>query len=71
METDMSLDRWVFAFAGSFILISVALAHFVSPYWLFLTAFVGLNMLQTAFTGFCPLAIVLKKLGVKPGQAFN
>ncbi|KAA0875652.1 YgaP family membrane protein [Nitrincola tapanii] len=67
----MSLDRWVFAFAGSFILISVALAHFVSPYWLFLTAFVGLNMLQTAFTGFCPLAIVLKKLGVKPGQAFN
>lgn len=67
----MTLDRAVFAFAGSFILISLALAHWVSPLWLFFTAFVGLNMLQTAFTGFCPLVIILKKLGVKPGQAFN
>lgn len=67
----MSLDRMVFAFAGAFILISLVLAHFVSPMWLWFTAFVGANMLQTAFTGFCPLVIILKKLGVKPGQAFN
>ncbi|KDE39033.1 MAG: DUF2892 domain-containing protein [Nitrincola lacisaponensis] len=67
----MTLDRMVFAFAGSFILISLALAHWVSPWWLLFTAFVGANMLQTAFTGFCPLVIILKKLGVKPGQAFN
>lgn len=67
----MTLDRAVFAFAGSFILISLALAHWVSPWWLLFTAFVGANMLQTAFTGFCPLVIILKKLGVKPGQAFN
>ncbi|KGK42311.1 sulfurtransferase [Nitrincola sp. A-D6] len=67
----MTLDRAVFAFAGSFILISLALAHWVSPWWLLLTAFVGVNMLQTAFTGFCPLVIILKKLGVKPGQAFD
>lgn len=67
----MTLDRAVFAFAGSFILISLALAHWVSPWWLFFTAFVGVNMLQTAFTGFCPLVIILKKLGVKPGQAFD
>jgi hypothetical protein len=71
LEKHMSLDRMVFAFAGTFILISLVLAHFVSPMWLWLTAFVGANMLQTAFTGFCPLVIILKKLGVKPGQAFN
>jgi len=67
----MTLDRAVFAFAGSFILISLALAHWVNPWWLLFTAFVGANMLQTAFTGFCPLVIILKKLGVKPGQAFD
>ncbi|WP_417581576.1 DUF2892 domain-containing protein [Nitrincola sp.] len=67
----MTLDRAVFAFAGCFILISLALAHWVSPWWLLFTAFVGVNMLQTAFTGFCPLVIILKKLGVKPGQAFD
>jgi hypothetical protein len=71
LEINMTLDRAVFAFAGSFILISLALAHWVSPWWLLFTAFVGANMLQTAFTGFCPLVIILKKLGVKPGQAFN
>lgn len=66
----MSIDRMVMAFAGSFILISLALAHWHSPYWLWFTAFVGANLLQAAFTGFCPLAIILKKLGVKPGCAF-
>ncbi|GAB6054428.1 DUF2892 domain-containing protein [Magnetospira thiophila] len=67
----MSIDRMVMAFAGIVILASVALGHYVHVYWLFLTAFVGLNLLQAAFTGFCPLAIILKKLGIKPGQAFN
>jgi len=67
----MNIDRMVFAFAGSFILISLLLGHYVYPYWLFLAAFVGLNMLQAAFTGFCPLAMILKKIGLKPGQAFK
>lgn len=66
----MSIDRIVLAVAGSFILISLALAHGHSENWLWFTAFVGANMLQSAFTGFCPLAIVLKKMGVKPGCAF-
>ena len=67
----MSIDRWVMAFAGTVVLISLALAHFVSPAWLWLTVFVGLNLLQASFTGFCPLAAVLKRVGVKTGQAFS
>ncbi len=66
----MTIDRVVFAVAGSFILISLLLAHYHSEYWLWFTAFVGANMLQSAFTGFCPMAMILKKLGVKPGNAF-
>ncbi len=66
----MTIDRVVLAFAGTMILLSLVLAHFVSPYWLGLTAFIGLNLLQSAFTGFCPLALVLKKLGVPQGCAF-
>ncbi len=66
----MSIDRMVMAFAGSFILISLALAHWHSPNWLWFTAFVGANLLQASFTGFCPLAMILKKLGIKPGCAF-
>jgi hypothetical protein len=67
----MNVDRAVFAFAGVMILASLLLAHYVSPYWLALTAFVGLNMLQAAFTGFCPAAMILAKLGVKSGCAFE
>jgi hypothetical protein len=67
----MSIDRIVLAFAGTVVLASLLLAHFVSPGWLWLTAFVGANMLQAAFTGFCPLAMILKKLGVQPGLAFR
>ncbi|MBK8067662.1 MAG: DUF2892 domain-containing protein [Rhodanobacteraceae bacterium] len=67
----MNIDRFVFAFAGSMILLSVLLAHLVSPWWLLLTAFVGLNLLQSAFTGFCPLALILKKVGIPSGQAFR
>lgn len=67
----MNIDRFVFAFAGFVILLSLTLAHYFSPYWLLLTGFVGLNMFQAAFTGFCPLAIILKASGFKPGQAFK
>ncbi|HEV8444138.1 MAG TPA: DUF2892 domain-containing protein [Steroidobacteraceae bacterium] len=67
----MSIDRIVFAFAGSMVLLSLALAWLVSPYWLLLAAFVGLNLLQSAFTGFCPLAIILKKTGCPAGAAFH
>jgi hypothetical protein len=67
----MSIDRWVMRFAGTMVLASLLLAHFVSPAWLWLTAFVGANLFQSSFTGFCPLAIVLKKAGIRPGQAFN
>ena len=67
----MTIDRVVFAVAGSFILISLLLAHYHSEYWLWFTAFVGANLLQSAFTGFCPMAMLLKKLGVKPGCAFD
>jgi len=66
----MTIDRVVFAVAGSFILTSLLLAHYHSELWLWFTAFVGANLLQSAFTGFCPMAIILKKLGVKPGSAF-
>jgi hypothetical protein len=67
----MNIDRAVLAFAGMMILVSLVLAWTLSPYWLLLTAFVGLNMLQSAFTGFCPAAIVLKRLGLREGCAFR
>ncbi|HEX5755238.1 MAG TPA: DUF2892 domain-containing protein [Arenimonas sp.] len=67
----MNLDRAMFAFAGTMILLSVVLTYFVSPWWLLLTTFVGLNLLQSAFTGFCPAAIVLGKFGFKAGCAFK
>jgi hypothetical protein len=67
----MSVDKAVFAFAGVMVLLSVALTYFVSPWWLLLTVFVGANMLQSAFTGFCPAAIVFKRMGLPIGQAFN
>jgi hypothetical protein len=67
----MNVDRAIFAFAGSLLLLSLALAWFVSSYWLLLTAFVGLNQLQAAFTGFCPAAIAFHKLGLKEGPAFE
>lgn len=67
----MSIDRMVLAFAGIMVLASVALAQLHSAQWLWLTAFVGANMLQAAFTGFCPLAMVLKRIGARPGVAFE
>ena len=67
----MSIDRAVLAFAGTVILVSLLLSQFHHPAWLWVTAFVGANLLQSAFTGFCPLAIVLKKLGLRTGEAFR
>jgi len=66
----MTIDRIVLAVAGSFILLSVALVHFVHPNWLWLTLFVGANLLQSAFTGFCPMALILKRMGKQAGAAF-
>ena len=66
-----NIDRLVFRIAGTFALLSAALAHFHSPYWLWFTAFVGANMVQASFTGFCPLAMILAKLGVPAGNAFR
>ncbi len=67
----MTIDKAVMAFAGTMVLVSLGLAQWFSPYWLLLTAFVGLNLLQASFTGFCPLAIALRRLGVKAGCAFG
>ena len=66
----MNVDRIVLAFAGTVILATLALAHYHNPNWLWFTGFVGLNLLQSAFTGFCPLATMLKKMGRQPGSAF-
>jgi hypothetical protein len=66
----MTLDRAVLAFAGFVVLLSVGLSLLLSPWWLALTAFAGFNMIQSAFTGFCPAAIVFRKLGIAPGPAF-
>jgi len=66
----MNVDRVVLGFAGTVVLTSIALAHFVAPGWIWLAVFVGANLLQSAFTGFCPLALILRKFGLKPGCAF-
>jgi hypothetical protein len=66
----MNIDRAVLRIAGIVVLASLLLGIFVSEYWFFLTGLVGLNMLQASFTGFCPAAIVLRKLGVQSGAAF-
>jgi len=67
----MNVDRAVFALAGMMVLLSLLLAHLVSPLWLWFTAFIGLNLLQSAFTGFCPPAILFRKLGLDAGCAFS
>ncbi len=60
----MKMHLIIRRFAGAFILVSLLLAHYLSPYWLWFTAFVGFNLLQSSFTNFCPLEIILRKLGV-------
>jgi hypothetical protein len=67
----MSIDRIVLAFAGAMILLSLVLAYYFGPVWLLLAAAFGVNLLQAAFTGACPLAFVLKRAGVRPGPAFH
>jgi len=68
---EMTLDRAVLAFAGALVLLSVLLTVYVSPLWMWFTVFIGLNLLQSAFTGFCPAATVFRWLGVKAGTAFG
>jgi hypothetical protein len=67
----MSIDRMVLGFAGAMVLVSLLLSVVHSHYWLWFTAFVGANLLQSSITGFCPLAIILKAIGIKPGKAFE
>ena len=67
----MTIDRAVLAFAGAMVLISVGLSQLHHPAWLWLTAFVGANLFQSAFTGFCPLAKILKAAGIRAGEAFH
>ncbi len=67
----MTVDRYVLAFAGTLILISLGLSQIHDPAWLWFTAFIGANQLQAAFTRFCPAAMIFKKLGARPGEAFS
>ena len=67
----MTLDRAVMAFAGCVVLLGIALSFLVHPWWIALSAFAGLNMIQASITGFCPAAMLFKALGVRPGNAFK
>lgn len=67
----MTIDRAVFVFAGLVVLAGIALAQYVHPWWILLSIFAGLNMIQAAFTGFCPAAMLFKAMGVRPGAAFR
>ncbi len=67
----MTIDRAVLAFAGTITLLSAVLVWLISPWWLLLTAFVGLNLIQASVTGFCPAAMLFKALGTKAGVAFE
>ena len=70
-EQVMNLDKAILTFAGFVVLLGLALGYLVSPYWYLLTAFAGVNMIQASFTGFCPAAIVFRKLGFRSGCAFS
>jgi hypothetical protein len=67
----MNIDKAVLVFAGLIVLTGLLLAHYINPWWLLLSAFAGANMIQAAFTGFCPAAILFRKLGLKAGNAFK
>lgn len=67
----MNLDRAVMAFAGLIVLASLALTHWVHPGWAWLTVIVGVNLIQASLTGFCPAAVIFRRLGARPGQAFR
>jgi hypothetical protein len=61
----MTVERWLRLIAGFFVMLSVALGYWVSPAWLLFTAFVGLNLFQSAFTNWCPMMTILRKIGVR------
>ena len=63
----MSLDRAIMAFAGVMIIVSILLTQFVHPNWFWLTVFIGANLFQSAFTGFCPAGMIMRKLGIGKG----
>lgn len=67
----MSLDRSVMLFAGCMVLLSVVLTTLVSPHFIWFTVFIGLNLIQSSITGFCPAAKLFRAAGIKPGCAFN
>ncbi|NMC64170.1 MAG: DUF2892 domain-containing protein [SAR324 cluster bacterium] len=67
----MALDKLIFRIAGIMIILSLLLSQVHSAYWLLFTCFIGLNMTQASYTGFCPMVILLKKMGIKPGCAFE
>jgi hypothetical protein len=66
----MTVDRAVLAFAGIMILVSLALTYYVHPGFVWLTVFVGANLIQSSFTGFCPAAMIFRKIGIRQGTAF-
>jgi hypothetical protein len=70
-KSKKNIDQMVFRIAGCFILGSLLLAHFHNTNWLWFTAFVGANMFQSTFTGFCLMANILKKIGIEPGRAYH
>ncbi len=63
--TVMSVERYLRLIAGAFVVLSVALGYWISPYWFLFTAFVGLNLFQSAFTNWCPMMVFLRKLGIR------
>jgi hypothetical protein len=65
-EKGMTLERFLRMIAGAFVVLSVALGYWVSPYWFLFTAFVGLNLFQSAFTNWCPMMVFLRNLGIRP-----
>ncbi len=67
----MTIDRAVFSFAGFMGLLSLSLGYFYSEYWYLVTAFTGLNLLQSGFTGLCPAAMMFKRLRIPAGTAFR
>ena len=63
----MTVDRYLRMIAGAFVILTLALGYLVSPYWYLFTAFVGLNLFQSAFTNWCPMMTILKRIGVRQG----
>jgi hypothetical protein len=71
MEDNMNLDKFVMLFAGMMVLVSVMLTQWHHQNWIWLTGFIGINMIQASLTGFCPVVFVMKKAGLKRGHAFE